>query len=435
MTFNQVDYKVIFYRETDFKDTEIGRIPREWDVEKLGDIANVVAGYSFPLEFQGKSSGRYPFIKVGDMNKSRKYLSSADNYVDEEDLKALKAKPFPKGTIIFPKIGMAMKLNKFRILDVEALFDNNIAGIIVNKAIVDSEFLYYYLLGKVNLMSLAGATTVPSITKTRLKQILISIPPFEEQSGIAKVLSTIDRAIEVETARIEKLERLKRGLMELLLTGKVRVREENGKLTFYRETQLQETSIGKIPKEWKVIKLGEIVEVFDNKRIPLSERERANKKGPFPYCGANGIIDYIDDYIFDGEYVLLAEDGGYYGPFEKSAYLMNGKFWANNHVHVLKAKEGIADNRFLVYMLNFLDLRPYLVGSTRAKLNQKDMGRIILPLPLLEEQLMIAEVLSTIDHYIEVNERQVKKLERLKRGLMELLLTGKVRVMVDDSGT
>ena len=192
---------------------------------------------------------------------------------------------------------------------------------------------------------------------------------------------------------------------------------------FYKETVFQETSIGEIPKEWKVVRLGQIVDVYDSKRVPLSERERANRKGPYPYCGANGIIDYIDGYIFDGEYLLLAEDGGYYGPFEKSAYIMNGKFWVNNHAHVLKAKDGIAINKFLMYMLNFLDLRPYLVGSTRMKLNQKDMKRITLPLPPLKEQWGIAEVLSTLDRAIGATERLIGRLERLKRGLMQELLT------------
>ncbi len=192
---------------------------------------------------------------------------------------------------------------------------------------------------------------------------------------------------------------------------------------FYNETEFKRTPIGKIPKEWKAVKLGQIVDVYDSKRIPLSERERANRKGPYPYCGANGIIDYIDDYIFDGEYLLLAEDGGYYGPFEKSAYIMTGRFWVNNHAHVLKAKEEIALNKFLIYMLNFLDLRPYLVGSTRTKLNLKDMKRITLPLPPLEEQWGIAEVLSSVDEAIEATGRLIGRLERLKRGLMQELLT------------
>jgi restriction endonuclease S subunit len=80
-----------------------------------------------------------------------------------------------------------------------------------------------------------------------------------------------------------------------------------------------------LPEGWKWVRLGEVAEIYDNKRIPLSEEERANRKGIYPYCGANGIIDHIDNYIFEGDYLLLAEDGGFFGRFENSAYLMSGK--------------------------------------------------------------------------------------------------------------
>jgi len=192
---------------------------------------------------------------------------------------------------------------------------------------------------------------------------------------------------------------------------------------FYRETEFQGTPIGRIPKEWRIVKLGEVVEVYDNKRIPLSEQERATRRGPYPYCGANGVIDYIDDYIFDGEYLLLAEDGGFFGRFEQSAYIMNGKFWANNHVHVLKAREEKALNKFLMYMLNFLDLKPYVVGSTRPKLTQSSMREIEISLPPLEEQWGIAEVLSGVDQAIEAVDKLIQKLESVKKALMQELLT------------
>ena len=198
-------------------------------------------------------------------------------------------------------------------------------------------------------------------------------------------------------------------------------------IQFYKETEFKEVELNgraiEIPEDWEVVELDKIVEIHDNKRIPLSERERAKRKGPYPYCGATGIIDYIDDYIFEGEYVLLAEDGGYYGPFEPSAYIMTGKFWVNNHAHVLKAVENVSDNWFIMYMLNYLDLRPYIVGSTRTKLNQEYMRKIRILLPPLEEQKKIAHVLRTIDNAIEIVEKAIEKLERIKKATMEQLLT------------
>ena len=200
------------------------------------------------------------------------------------------------------------------------------------------------------------------------------------------------------------------------------------KVRFHRETKFKETEIGRIPKEWEVVKLGKIVEIYDNERIPLSEIQRSKMKGDYPYCGANGILDHINDYIFEGEFVLLAEDGGYWGKFQSSTYMISGKFWANNHVHILKAIDNVANNRFLMYILNYLDLTPYIVGSTRGKLNQKEMRNIKIPLPPLSEQKAIASRLKAVDDLIELKRGEKEHLERAKRKVMELLLTGKVRV-------
>jgi len=196
-----------------------------------------------------------------------------------------------------------------------------------------------------------------------------------------------------------------------------------GKIKFFTEDNFKETPIGKTPKDWSVTRLGDVIEVYDSKRIPLSEMERSKRKGPYPYCGATGIIDCIDGYIFDGEFVLLVEDGGPFGRFDNKAYTMSGKFWVNNHVHVLKIIEGKGKNQFLLFLLNFLNLNPHIVGSTRKKLNQEHMKQIVIPLPYLSEQQKIAEVLSTVDEAIQKTGEVIAKTERLKKGLMQELLT------------
>ena len=206
----------------EFKETEIGKMPKDWEVVKLSDKAEVVSGFGFPLDYQGKRSGKYPFIKVNDLNLTQKYVITADNFVNDEDLKALKAEVFPPNTIIFPKIGMAIYLNKFRMLKTWGTFDNNIAGIIPKE--INPEFLFYYLLGKIDLKQLSGRTTAPSIRKTTLESMLIPYPSLPEQQKIAEILSTVDKKLEIERNEKAKLERIKQGLMDLLLTGKIRIR-------------------------------------------------------------------------------------------------------------------------------------------------------------------------------------------------------------------
>jgi type I restriction enzyme S subunit len=183
------------------------------------------------------------------------------------------------------------------------------------------------------------------------------------------------------------------------------------------------TEIGEIPEEWSLDILENEVEIMDSRRVPLSEVEREQRKGPFPYCGANGIIDYVDDYIFDEEAILLAEDGGSYGKFQNSAYLMDGKYWVNNHAHIIKGKRGIVNNKYILYWLNYSDINKYISGSTRAKLNQERLKSIPIPRVPLPEQQKIAEILSTTDDEIQKVDEQITLTEQLKKGLMQRLLT------------
>ena len=183
------------------------------------------------------------------------------------------------------------------------------------------------------------------------------------------------------------------------------------------------TEIGEIPEEWSLDILENEVEIMDSRRVPLSEVEREQRKGPFPYCGANGIIDYVDDYIFDEEAILLAEDGGSYGKFQNSAYLMDGKYWVNNHAHIIKGKRGIVNNKYILYWLNYSDINKYISGSTRAKLNQERLKSIPIPRVPLPEQQKIAEILSTADDEIRKVDKQIALTEQFKKGLMQKLLT------------
>ena len=183
------------------------------------------------------------------------------------------------------------------------------------------------------------------------------------------------------------------------------------------------TEYSEIPEYWKVESLDNMIEILDTMRVPLSETERANKKGTIPYCGANGIIDYIDDYIFDDEAVLIAEDGGNYGKFQNKAYIMTGKYWVNNHAHIFRGRTELLENKFIMQWFNFSDIRPYISGSTRTKLNQEMLKRILVPVPSLQEQKKIAEILFTTDETIQRVNVEIALAEKLKQGLMQILLT------------
>ena len=128
----------------------------------------------------------------------------------------------------------------------------------------------------------------------------------------------------------------------------------------------------KIESKWEIVRIGDIVDNLDNRRIPLSQSER--EKGVYPYYGATGIIDYVKDYIFDDRLVLIGEDGAKWGAGENSAFIAEGKYWVNNHAHVLKAKANKVIYKFLVEVLNFLDLSAYITGLNVPKLNQTNLN-------------------------------------------------------------
>ena len=175
--------------------------------------------------------------------------------------------------------------------------------------------------------------------------------------------------------------------------------------------------------EWKEVRLGDISICEDYKRIPLNEQERKEKKGIYPYWGSTKIMDYINDYIFDGEYVLLSEDGGYFYDYKEKpiAFYVNGKFWANNHIHVLKIINH--NTKFIYYSLVHKNILAYITGGTRSKLNQKDLKQIKIYLPpTIKEQEKIAEFLSSIDKKIEIVTKKIEELKKYKKGLLQKML-------------
>lgn len=169
----------------------------------------------------------------------------------------------------------------------------------------------------------------------------------------------------------------------------------------------------------KTYKLGDIVNVLDYKRIPLSSTQRQNKKGIYPYYGAQGIIDYIDNYIFDGEYLLIAEDGeNLKSQKQYVAQIAKGKYWVNNHAHIVESN-GLCDIRYVCYLLNRMDLSGYITGSAQPKLNQANLLKIEIKLPSLKEQYKIAEFLHLFDDKIELNRRINENLEQQAQALFK----------------
>jgi type I restriction enzyme, S subunit len=184
-----------------------------------------------------------------------------------------------------------------------------------------------------------------------------------------------------------------------------------------------DAAFGTLPATWAIRAIEEAAEVHNSERRPIKELERQSMRGPYPYCGANGIVDYIDRFAYDGEYVLLAEDGGHWGRNEHSAYIMRGKFWVNNHAHVLRGRPNVLDNKFLSYMLTHMNIAPVIGGDSRGKLTKAILLQLLVPCPPINEQRQIAAVLSAVQQAIERQGRLIALTVELKTALMHKLFT------------
>ena len=194
--------------------------------------------------------------------------------------------------------------------------------------------------------------------------------------------------------------------------------------------EVQAVEVTRFEGDWEPTRLEELVDCLDHLRVPLNENQRQEIQGSYPYCGANGVVDRISDYLIDDDVILMAEDGGHFGEYENRpiAYRMKGKMWVNNHAHILKAKSGFSQG-FLFFSLVHKNILPFLASGTRAKLNRGELNKIVVCLPRSEaEQRAIATVLSDVDALIGTLEALIDKKRAIKQAAMQELLTGRTRL-------
>jgi type I restriction enzyme S subunit len=270
-----------------------------------------------------------------------------------------------------------------------------------------SRFLYQYLHLKKfvdEVIERCTGTSYPAINSKDLAKISIFYPPLPEQQKIASFFTAIDRKISQLKRKLTLLEQYKKGVMQKIFSQQIRFKDDNGK---------------EFPK-WEKKKLGEVCDCLDNFRQPLNDAERQKMQGDIPYWGANNIMDYVNDYIFDETIVLLAEDGGNFNDYmtRPIANISFGKCWVNNHTHVLRGKSNLS-NEFLFYSLVHKDITGFVSGGTRTKLTKGEMFKIPINTPFLTEQSKIANFLSAIDDKINHTRKQIEKAEVWKKGLMQ----------------
>jgi len=209
------------------KQTEIGEMPESWKVVRLGDYADVRSGSTFPHSFQGngRAEGRHMYLKVSDTNLpgNETAINTATNWIDDENAGLLGARPFPPGTVLFPRVGATIRTNKKRLTTMLTYFDDNILGVtILDDSPCAPLFLFYYYTARVDLSQLASPGALPVISATRVKNMLVPLPEIPEQYQIANAINSCDGKISALDREVEVAEELFRAMLEELMTGRLR---------------------------------------------------------------------------------------------------------------------------------------------------------------------------------------------------------------------
>ncbi len=306
---------------------------------------------------------------------------------------------------------------------------------------LNSKYLFCFLKTKYGYINKSPkGVGIPHVNPNRLFNLSFPIAPLPEQE---RIVAKIEELFSRLDAGVESLEKAKRSLklyrqsvLKAAFKGKLteKFRKTNSssltKLVNSKRKDLEE-----FPDSWDIVPLEHCVNVLDYKRRPInsSERKKRIKDKPkselYPYYGATGKVGLIDNYLFDEELVLLGEDGApFLQPFAEKAYLVSGKFWVNNHAHVLKAIDRVMLNKFLCFQLNLVNYQKYVTGTTRFKLNQGRMKNIPLILPSIPEQTEIVDEIerrfSIADALEKSIDENLERAEQLRASILKTAFEG-----------
>ena len=417
--------------DTQYKHTEIGKIPKEWEVVRLGDVADRMY-YGITAKAVEKDTGLH-MLRTTDIKEYSVNWESLPFCEITEHRNNLEKYSLKKGDLIIARAG-TVGISAL----VEKDFKNIIFGSYLIKIVLNSKvfpkFLYYFFQTDFywKHITKAQGSTLKNINLPLLKSIKIPLPPLEEQKKIAEILSTVDKAIQKVDEAIVKTEKVKKGLMQKLLTKGMGHKE------------FKDTEIGKIPKDWEVVRLGDVADrmyygitakaVEKDTGLHMLRttdiKEYSVNWESLPFCEITEHRNNLEKYSLKKGDLIIARAGtvGISALVEKD--FKNIIFGSYLIKIVLNSK---VFPKFLYYFFQTDFYWKHITkaqGSTLKNINLPLLKSIKIPLPPLEEQKKIAEILSTVDKKLELQKQRKEKLERIKKGLMNDLLSGKKRVRV-----
>lgn len=358
---------------------------------KLGDFFTIASGGTpdkrNPSYYE---NGTIPWVKTGDLKNQ--YVPAGIEYITEEGLNNSSAKLFPPNTVLVAMYGAT--IGACSILTYEAATNQACAAFLPNKNVLPT-YLYYFLSSKREQFVKDGVGGAqPNISAGYLKNVQFGLIPMQQQIDIVEKLDKVEKLIVLRKEQLAKLDQLvKSRFIELFGDP-----ESN-------------------PKGWDRQRFDQICENLDSRRVPITSTDR--KAGNYPYYGASGIVDYVEDYIFDEDILLISEDGA--NLLMRStpiAFSVSGKVWVNNHAHVVRF-ESKATQKYIEVCFALTDISGSITGTAQPKLNQAKLNAMLFCIPPLELQEQFAAFVEQTDKSKLAIQQSLDKLELLKKSLMQ----------------
>ena len=398
----------------------------EWKEVRLGDVVEIVNGFAF--KSKAFTLEGIPVIKIKNIKAGKVILNDLD-YISTSDINPKYTK-IRSSDILITMTGNRMdgspetwvgKVSLFRHQG-DFYLNQRVSALRLIDDSVDNNFLSYYLSSwqsqlyfALNSNSSGGQA---NITPAVVQEYRLMVPELETQRSIASILSSLDRKIELNNKINADLEEMAQAIFK------------NWFVDFepFKDGKFVDSELGMIPEGWKVGGLFDIAEIFDKKRKPLSGNVREKMDKIYPYYGATSCMDYVDDYIFDGIYTLIGEDGSVVKenglPYMQYVW---GKMWVNNHAHILQGKNGYS-TEMIHALLSITNIKFLVTGAVQAKLSQGNMQKILVAIPPKNVLDEIRPVIDNLYSKIRSLSDENSRLSLLRDTLLPRLMSGEIEV-------
>ena len=390
-----------------------GRLGMKFDTIKLSELAEIQTGpFGSQLHKEDYVVNGTPIVTVEHLG-NRKFTEQNLPCVSDKDKERLKKYMLKTGDIVFSRVGSVDRCS-YVSAEYEGWMFSGRCLRVRPCEILNSEYLYYFFSLKETkqfVRNIATGATMPSINTKFMGEVPIRVPSMEAQNKIASILWMIDDKIELNEKINNNLEQQAKALY---------------KNWFFDFSTF--SSDGNLPDGWRLGTVGDIIQLHDSKRVPLSGAERNKMAKVYPYYGAASRMDYVDSYLFDGIYLLLGEDGtvvdslGF--PILQYVY---GQFWVNNHAHIITGKEGFSvEELYLLFSLT--NIKSIVTGAVQQKVSQQNLKKVPAIIPGKEALDAFDEIIQPVFTQIRNLRDENANLAVLRDTLLPKLMSGELDV-------